>query len=127
MRRRPCAAQPERLHGVEFGRVGWQAAGDDFAGQRFEIFADGGGAMDGGAVLEDEQFAGQMALQMNEELDELRALDAASKEPEVEVAPSSPAMAPRFFQLKQCRSSGVSPLGDQVRTRCGFWAGRFRR
>ncbi len=101
--RSPAAGSPQGsaggrwpiLHRVEFGGVGRQAAGEDFAFQRFEIFADGGGAMDGGAVPGDQQLAGRMALQMSEELEDLRALDAAGKEPAVEVCAKSARRWPR--------------------------------
>ena len=58
---------PEILHGVKFGRIGWPAAGEDFALQGFEVLAEGRGAMDRRAVPDDEQLAGQMALQVTEE------------------------------------------------------------
>ena len=59
---------PEILHGVKFGRIGWQTAGEDCALQRFEVLADGGGTMDGRAIPDDQQLARQMTLQMTKEL-----------------------------------------------------------
>ena len=102
---------PEILHGVEFGRVGWQAAGDDLALQGFEVLADGGGTMDGRAIPDKQQFAGHMALQMGQELNDLRALDAAGKEPEVEVLPSQPGDGAEVFPIETVEEQRRLSLG----------------
>jgi len=112
---------PEILHGVEFGRIGREAAGDHSACQRFKVLADGFGTVDARAVPDDQQLPGQMALEMSEELNDLRALDAAGKEPEVEVRPGQSGDGPEVLPVEAVQEQRCLPLGDQVRTRCGFW------
>ena len=59
---------PEILHRIKFGRIGGEAARDDFAFQGFEVLADDGGPMDGGAVPDNVRwtpFFGQQTLKLS--------------------------------------------------------------
>lgn len=76
---------PEVFDRIEFGSIGREAFDPEFAAQFGNVLAHDLGAVDGGPVPDDEQAAGHMALEVVEELNDLRALDTALKKPEVAV------------------------------------------
>ena len=78
-----------------------------------------GAAMDRSAIPEDQHFPSDMALEVSEEFDHLRALDAAGMDREIEAPEGQAPMIERLFQLKVSCKSGVCPRGAQVRTRVG--------
>jgi hypothetical protein len=78
---------PEILHRVEFGGVRRETFHPDFAVESGDVLADELAAMDAGPVPDDEQLAGDMALQMAQKLDDPLAGDGSLVEPEVKVPP----------------------------------------
>ena len=102
---------PEILPRVQFGRRGWPAAGAASAGQRFEVLVDRGGTRAGRAGPDDQQFAGEVTLPVAEELNDLRALDAAGQEPEVKVAPSQSGDGSKVFPIEAMEEPRRLPLG----------------
>jgi hypothetical protein len=77
----------EILHRVEFGGVRRETFHPDFAVESGNILADELAAMDAGPVPDDEQLAGDMALEMAQKLDDPLAGDGSLVEPEVKVLP----------------------------------------
>lgn len=68
---------PHIFDGIEFGRIGWQPLDLNASlGGGDEVF-DQPAAMNGGAIPEDQDFAGNMPLEMFEELNDLKTFDAA--------------------------------------------------
>src|SRR6202162_2136637 len=66
--------------------------------------------MTGQAVPNDQQLIRQMTHQMSEELDHLRALDGAGKEPKVKVPPRHPCHCRQSFPVEVVlQHRGVSP------------------
>jgi len=76
---------PYILNGIEFGRIGRQLGGVDASFEAIEVLANEAAAMDHGAIPNEQQFAGQLFLQVLKELDDLRTFDRSGMELEVEV------------------------------------------
>jgi hypothetical protein len=68
---------PHILHRIEFRRVSRQAFQDHALAGGGDVMFDEQTAMDRRAIPKDQNFAGDMALQVPEKLNDLRAFDAA--------------------------------------------------
>lgn len=82
----PLPVAPQILHGIEFRGVGRQALDVQPVGLGLEVGGDESAAVDGRAVPQQQDLAGQLPVQGLKELDHLRALDRTGVQPEVEVA-----------------------------------------
>jgi hypothetical protein len=67
---------PQVFHRIEFRGIGRQAFNDNPTPGAPDVSAHQGTAVNRSAIPEDQQLAGQMALQMLEKLDDLRSVDA---------------------------------------------------
>ena len=85
--REPVVAHvlPDVFDGIEFRRIGRKLGGVDASLEAVEVLTDEAAAMDHGSIPDDQQFAGQLSLQVFQELDDLRTFDRARMELEVEV------------------------------------------
>lgn len=79
--------RPHRLHRVEFRSLGRQTLGDGFALGGGEVVSYQRAAMDGYPIPNDEDAPLDVASEVLDELDDLRALDAAWVDLEVEPSP----------------------------------------
>lgn len=70
---------------------------------------------------DDQQFAGNMAQQMREKLDDLSAANGSGKQPKVEVPPRHAGDRRQRLPVEVIFSNGGCPRGAQVRQRCGRW------
>jgi len=91
---------PQILDGVEFRRVSWQAFQDDaLAGGGDEVL-DQQAAMNRRAIPKDKDFAGDMPLQVPEELNDLGAFDAALVDLKVKPPQRQPANDRKAFPVE---------------------------
>ena len=81
---------PQILDGIEFRGVGGQSLGVQPVGLLGEISGDPLAAVDRGSIPQQQDFAGDLAVQGLQKLDHLRALDRTGVQPEVEVARGQP-------------------------------------
>jgi hypothetical protein len=75
---------PHILDGIEFGSVSGQPFDHDASLGGSHMVFDQGAAMDRSAIPEDQHFPWDVALEVSEEFDHLRALDAAGMDLEIE-------------------------------------------
>src|SRR6266481_6134689 len=78
---------PDVLHRIQLGRVAGELLQGESAALCGDVVPDDAAAVRGQAVPDHEQLAPEMALEMREELDDLRAFDGPWEQPEVEVPP----------------------------------------
>ena len=81
---------PHVLDRVQLGRVAREILQDNPAALGGDVVAHDPAAVGGQTVPDDEQLAAEMALQVGEKLDNLRSLDRAGEQPEVETPPGDP-------------------------------------
>ena len=81
---------PDVLDGVQLGGVAGEILQDDPAALRGDVVAHDPAAVGGQTVPDDEQLSAEMALEVREEFNDLRSLDRAGEEPEVETPPRDP-------------------------------------
>ena len=104
---------PHILHWVEFRRVGGQALHGDSPSGRGDILLDQPAAMNGRAIPENQEPAGNVPLEVAEKLDDLQAFDAAGvdlkiKTPQGQAANDREALPVKGF-LKHGRLPARSP------------------
>src|SRR5579872_95648 len=110
---------PNVFDGIEFGRIGRKLGGVDASFEAVEVLADAAAAMDHSSIPDDQQFAGQLSLQVLKELDDLRTFDRAGMELEVEVPDRDAADDREFLPVEvklqnrglSARSPGAHPVG----------------
>jgi hypothetical protein len=102
---------PQVFDGVEFGSIGREAFNPEFPAQVGNVLAHDLGAVDGGAVPDNEQAAGKVALEMIEELDDLRTFDAALEKSEVTVPEGDPCYGGKVVPTEGVEQQRGLPLG----------------
>lgn len=68
---------PHVFDGIEFGRIGWQPLDLNASPGGGDVVFDQQAAMNGRAIPEDQDFSGNMPLEMFKEFDHLKTFDAA--------------------------------------------------
>jgi hypothetical protein len=81
---------PDVLNRVQFGGVARKVFQRDPPPLRGDVVAHDSAPVGRQAVPDNEQLPAEMALEMREELDDLRSLDGSGEEPEVEIPPRDP-------------------------------------
>ncbi len=81
---------PHVLDRIEFGGVAGELLQGDPAALRGDVVPDDAAPVGRQAVPDHEQLAAEMALEVREKLDDLRAFDWSGEEPEVEAPPRDP-------------------------------------
>lgn len=84
------AEAPDVFDWVEFGRISRQGFQVDLISQAGDKFAHQPTSMNGQSVPDDQQLGADVPLEVFQELDYLRSLDAAREEPEVKVPDGNP-------------------------------------
>lgn len=110
---------PHIFYWVEFRSVGGETRGKDSSLQSVEVLADQPTAVNGRAIPNDQQFAGELPPKMLQEFDHLRALDCARIEPKIEIPNGDAADDRKLLPIEikfqnGCLSAG-SPGANAVR------------
>jgi len=79
--------RPQVLDRVQFRRIGREKLQPQASSLLLHKVPHGAAAMARKTIPDDQQFAGNVALQMREKLDDLRTANRTGKQPEVEVPP----------------------------------------
>ena len=111
---------PHILDWVEFRRVGWEPFDEEALAGGGDVILDQQAAMNRRAVPKDQNFAGNMPLQVPEELNGLGAFDAALVNLEVKPPQRQPANDGKAFPVEGLvqhrRLSARRPGADTRRT-----------
>src|SRR5438874_4934615 len=109
---------PHVLDGIELRCVAREILKSDPPPPRGDVVTDDAAPVRGQAVPDDEQLAPEMALEVREKLDDLRAFDRSGEEPEVETPPGDPGdrrqQVPIEVVLKDRRLSPRCPRAAAV-------------
>jgi hypothetical protein len=81
---------PHVFDWIELRRVPRERLQRDSAALRADVVVDDAAAVRGQPIPDDKQLAPDMALEVGEKLDDLRAFDRPGEEPEVEAPPCDP-------------------------------------
>ena len=91
---------PDIFGGIEFGRVSRQRGGINASLEAFKVFPHAPAAVDHGPVPDDQQFAGQLSLQVFQKLDDLRTFDGSRVKLEIEIPDGDPADDRKFLPVE---------------------------
>ena len=70
---------PHIFDGIEVGRIGWQPLDLNASPGGGDVIFDHQAGMDGCSIREDQDFSGNMPLEMVQEFDHLKTFDAAGQ------------------------------------------------
>ena len=111
--------RPDRLDGIELGRIGQQARYGDMSVLFFEPSFDEARAMGGDAIPNNQQRPFDLALKGAKKLDDLLGADGASEEAEIELPEGQPGDCRHLFPgetvLQHGRMSAQAPGARNAR------------
>ena len=115
---------PDIFGGIEFGRISRERGGINLSPKAFEIFPDESAAVNHGSVPDDQQLAGQLSLEVFQELDDLRAFDGSRVKLEIKIPAGDTAddRKPLPVEIKcqhwglPARSPSAHPVGFLAQT-----------
>ena len=111
--------RPDVFDGVKLWSIGRERLQHELLAARFDVVANDAAAVSGQAIPDDQKLAGDLFGQRLEEFDELRAAHCPAEEPEVKTPEGNAGDQREVVQRKLYCSTGVCPIGAQVRTRVG--------
>ena len=112
---------PHILDGIEFGRIGWQPLDLNASPGGGDVSLNQETAMKGRTIPEDQQFPGNMSLEMFQEFNHLKAFDAAGMDLKEESPQGQPADDRKAFPVEgllEHRSLSARSPGAGARRAC---------
>jgi hypothetical protein len=99
---------PQILDRVQFRRIGREKLQPQASSLLLHKVPHGAAAMARQTIPDDQQFAGNVAQQMREKLEDLRAANGSGKQPEVEVPPGHARDRRQHLPVEVIRSDGAT-------------------
>ena len=90
---------PDIFGWIEFGRVCRKRGGVNVSPKAFKVFPNEPAAVDHGSVPDNQQFAGELSLEVLQELDDLRTLDGSRVKLKIKIPDSDPADYREFLPV----------------------------